>query len=216
LLGLASVVCSYSRVSLLGLAGAAAVSLLLLKKYALGWAMVLCLLLLGTSPKVRTLVVEHLARGQEDRSLDTFFSHRLSMWDHVVEDYGVSVVGRGYAAGFRYDDDLAVGNAHNSLVELYFNVGLVGAAAWLFFIGTVYRRLYRLLRAPATLDYELVAVAGVMIFLLMKALAATVFVYLDASMLILAGVVIYVVRRPVLAEQEGRFPVRRRAVSPLY
>jgi hypothetical protein len=83
----------------------------------------------------------------------------------------------------------------NSLVELYFNVGLLGIAAWLFFIGSVYQRLYRLLRAQAALDYELVSVAGVMIFLLMKALAATVFVYLDASMLILAGAVIYVVRR---------------------
>jgi O-antigen ligase len=216
LIGLASAVCSYSRVSLLGLAVAAAGSLLLLKKYALGWALILCLLLLGTSPKVRILVVEHLARGQEDRSLDTFFSHRLAMWDHVVEDYGVSVVGRGYAAGFRYDDSLAVGNAHNSVVELYFNVGLVGVAAWLFFIGTVYRRLYRLLRAQAAVDYELIAVAGVMLFLLLKAVAATVFVYLDASMLILAGVVIYVVRRPIPAEQEGLLPVRRRAVSPLH
>jgi O-antigen ligase len=216
LIGLASVVCSYSRISLLGLAVATAASLLLLKRYALGWALVLCLLLLGTSGKVRTLTVEHLARGQEDRSLDTFFSHRLAMWDRVLEDYGVSVVGRGYAAGFRYDDNLLVGNAHNSLVELYFNVGLVGAATWLFFIGTVYRRLYRLWRASATLDYEFISVAGVMIFLLMKALAATVFVYLDASMLILAGAVIYVVRQPIPAEQETLLREYRRNVSPLY
>jgi O-antigen ligase len=214
LMGLASVVCSYSRISLLGLAVATAASLLLLKRYALGWALVLCLLLLGTSGKVRTLTVEHLARGQEDRSLDTFFSHRLAMWDHVVKDYGVSVVGRGYAAGFRYDDNLLVGNAHNSLVELYFNVGLVGAAMWLFLIGTVYRRLYRLWRASATLDYEFISVAGVMIFLLTKALAATVFVYLDASMLILAGAVIYVVRRPAPAEQEGLLLDYRRSTSP--
>jgi O-antigen ligase len=216
LIGLASVVGSYSRVSLLALAVAAAGSLLLLKKYALGWALILCLLLLGTSEKVRTLAVEHLARGQEDRGLDTFFSHRLEMWDHVLNDYGVSVVGRGYAAGFRYDDNLVVGHAHNSLVELYFNVGLLGVAAWLFFIGTVYQRLYRLLRAPAALDCELVSVAGVMIFLLMKALAATVFVYLDAGMLILAGAVIYVVRRPTVAEQEALLLARRRDVSPWY
>jgi O-antigen ligase len=214
LIGLASVVCSYSRVSLLGLAVAAAGSLLLLKRHALGWAMILCLSLLGLSEKARTLVVEHLARGQEDRSLDTFFSHRLAMWDHVVSDYGVSVVGRGYAAGFRYDDDLAVGHAHNSLVELYFNIGLVGVAMWLFFIGTVYNRLYRLLRAQAAIDYELVAVAGVMIFLLMKAVAATVFVYLDASMLILAGVVIYVVRRLAAAEQDALRMDRRGDVLP--
>jgi hypothetical protein len=214
LLGLASVVCSYSRVSLLGLAVATAGSLLLLKRRALGCAMILCLLLLGTSERVRTLAVEHLARGQEDRSLDTFFSHRLEMWDRVLNDYGISIVGRGYAAGFRYDDSLAVGHAHNSLVELYFNVGLAGVATWLFFIGTVCHRLYRLLRAQPAVDYELVAVAGVMIFLLMKALAATVFVYLDASMLIMAGVVIYVVRRLTAAEQEGRLMDRRRVFSP--
>jgi O-antigen ligase len=195
---------------------AAAGSLLLLKKYALGWALILCLLLLGTSEKARTLAVEHLARGQEDRGLDTFFSHRLEMWDRVLTDYGVSVVGRGYAAGFRYDDSLVVGNAHNSLVELYFNVGLLGVAAWLFFIGTVYHRLYRLVRAHTALDYELVSVAGVMIFLLMKALAATVFVYLDASMLIMAGVVIYVVRRLTAAEQDGLLLDRRRDISPWY
>lgn len=216
LLGLASAICSYSRISLLGLAAATAASLLLLKRYALAWALVLCLLLLGTSARVRTLIVEHLARGQEDRSLDTFFSHRLEMWDRVLRDYGVSVVGRGYAAGFRYDDDLLVGNAHNSLVELYFNVGLVGVAAWLFFLGTVYRRLYRLWRTPAALDCEFISVAGVMIFLLTKALAATVFVYLDASMLILAGTVIYAVRWPVLIEQEGLLLDYRRGASPSY
>ena len=202
LIGLASVICSYSRISLLGLALAAAASLVLLKKYALGCALLLCLSLLGTSQKVRTVAVEHLARGQEDRSIDTFFSHRLAMWDRMLTDYGASVVGRGYAAGFRYDDALAVGNAHNSFFELYFNVGLLGVAAWLFFIGTVYHRLYRLLRSQTTVDYELVAVAGVMIFLLIKALAATVFVYLDAGMLILAGTVIYVVRRPLVTEQD--------------
>jgi hypothetical protein len=98
LMGLASVVCSYSRVSLLGLAVATAGSLLLLKRYALGWAVILCLSLLGMSEKARTLAVEHLARGQEDRGLDTFFSHRLEMWDRVLTDYGVSVVGRGCPA----------------------------------------------------------------------------------------------------------------------
>jgi O-antigen ligase len=161
-------------------------------------------------------VVEHLARGQEDRSLDTFFSHRLTMWDHVLTDYRASVVGRGYAAGFRYEDDLLVGNAHNSFVELYFNVGLLGVAAWLFFIGTVYRRLYRLLRSQTAIDYELISVASVMIFLLLKALAATVFVYLDASMLILAGAVVYVVRRLAVAEQEKLLMGSRRDLSPGY
>jgi O-antigen ligase len=216
LLGLASVVCSYSRISLLGLAVATGSSLLLLKRYALGCALLLGLSLLGTSQRVRTLAVEHLARGQEDRSLDTFFSHRLAMWDHVLIDYRVSVVGRGYAAGFRYDDDLMVGNAHNSFVELYFNVGLLGVAAWLFFIGTVYHRLYRLLRSQRAIDYELISVAGVMIFLLLKALAATVFVYLDAGMLILAGAVIYVVRRLAVAEQEKLLMGPRRDFSPVY
>jgi len=203
LLGLASVVCSYSRSSLFGLAVAVVFSLALLRKHALGWALVLCLLLVGTSPRVRTLVVDHLARGQEDRSLDTFSSHRLEMWDHVLKDYRASVVGRGYAAGFRYDDDLTTGHAHNSLVELYFNVGLLGAVAWLLFIGAVGSRLYRLLRSRTTLDYESVSIAGVMVFLLVKALAATVFVYLDASMLILAGAVIYVERRLAATEPEG-------------
>ncbi len=215
-IGLASVVCSYSRVSLIALAGATVGSLLLLKRYALGCAMILCLSLLGTSGKVRSLAVEHLARGQEDRSLDTFFSHRLEMWDRILNDYRVSIVGRGYAAGFRYDDNLAVGHAHNSLIELYFNVGRLGVAAWLFFIGTVCNRLYRLLRSQTTIDYELVAVAGVMIFLLIKTLAATVFVYLDASMLIMAAVVIYVVRRLTAAEQDELLLDRRRDFSPSY
>ena len=215
LLGLASVVCSYSRISLLGLAVAAMGSLLLLRKYALGWAIVLCLLLLGTSPKARTLVVEHLARGQEDRSLDTFSSHRLTMWDHVLSDYRVSVVGRGYAAGFRYDEDLDTGHAHNSVVELYFNVGLLGVVAWLLFIVAVCSRLYRLLRSRAAMDGQLVSIVGVMVFMLMKALASTVFVYLDASMLIMVGIVIYVVRR-LAARRAGGVADQRRARSSRY
>jgi O-antigen ligase len=203
LLGLASVVCSYSRISLFGLGLAGLVALVLLRQYALLWAGVLCLALLGTNGKVRTLAVEHLARGQEDRSLDTFASHRFQMWDHVLSDYQASLVGRGYAAGFRYDEDLSTGHAHNSLVEAYFNIGLLGAAAWLFFVGTVGSRLYRLLRAPTTRDGQLVAIVSVTIFLLIKALASTVFVYLDASMLLLAGIIIYVVRQQAAVASDG-------------
>jgi O-antigen ligase len=203
LLGLASVICSYSRTSLLGLVVAALFTLVLLKKYVLGWALLLCLALVATSGRVRTLVVEHLARGQQDHSLDTLSSHRLTMWEHVLSDYRASVVGRGYAAGFRYDDDLTTGNAHNSLVELYFNLGLVGTGAWLVLMGTVARFLARLLRSRAPGDDELVSVAGTMVFLMVKAMASTVFVYLDASMLILAGIVIYVVRRLAVIEQES-------------
>ena len=216
LLGLASVVCSYSRISLLGLGIAALCALLLLRKYALGWALVLCLLLLGTSPKARTLVVEHLARGQEDRSLDTFASHRLTMWEHVLGDYRVSAVGRGYAAGFRYDEDLTTGHAHNSVVELYFNVGLLGVGAWLLFIVAVGGRLYRLLKSQAAVDDQLVSIVAVTVFMLVKALGSTVFVYLDASMLILVGIVICVVRRRAVAEQEGLLMTSERDLSLSY
>jgi O-antigen ligase len=200
LIGLASVVCSYSRSSLLGLAVAALCSLILLRKYALCLAILLCFALLGTVPKVRTLTIEHLARGQEDRSLDTFSSHRIAMWETILSSYGTSVVGRGYAAGFRYDDNLTSGHAHNSLVELYFNVGLLGVVAWLLLIGALCSHLYRLLRAQVTIDYQLVSIVGVMVFMLMKALASTVFVYLDVSMLIMAGMIVYVMRRRIAAE----------------
>jgi hypothetical protein len=215
-LGLASVVCSYSRISLLAVVLAALGSLILLRKHALVWAMFLCLALVGTSAKVRTLAVAHLARGQEDRSLDTFTSHRVSMWDRALREYGVSLVGRGYAAGFRYDDNQTTGHAHNSLVELYFNVGLLGLVAWLFLIGAVVSRLHRLLKSQAATDPELVSVLGVMAFLLMKALGSTVFVYLDAGMLILAGIIIYVERRLAEVEQKGLLPSEDQDLSLLY
>lgn len=203
LMGWASVVCSYSRSSLIGLVVAVACSLVLLRKYALGWALILCVALVATSGKVQTLLLEHLARGQEDRSLDTFSSNRLEMWSHMLGAYRTSVVGRGYAAGFRYDEDLAVGHAHNSLFELYFNVGLIGVAAWLLLMGTVCSRLYYLWRTRVTIDPPLVAIVGVMVFLLVKATASTVFVYLDASMLILAGIVIYIEKRLAATEFSG-------------
>jgi O-antigen ligase len=200
LIGLASVICSYSRTSLLGLVVAVLCTLLLLRKYALCLAILLCFALLGTDPKIRTLAVEHLARGQEDRSLDTFSSNRLEMWETILSSYGASVVGRGYAAGFRYDDNLTTGHAHNSVVELYFNVGLLGVIAWLLLIGTLCHHLYRLLRAQATIDYQLISIAGVMVFMLVKALASTVFVYLDVSMLLMAGIIVYTMRRLAAAE----------------
>ena len=68
LLGLASVVCSYSRISLFGLAIATFCSLILLKKYALVWGILLGLSLLGTSGRVRTLAIEHLARAGRPES----------------------------------------------------------------------------------------------------------------------------------------------------
>jgi O-antigen ligase len=134
----------------------------------------------------------------------------------VLSDYGVSVVGRGYAAGFRYDDSLTTGHAHNSIVEVYFNVGLLGVVTWLLFIGAVCRRLVRLLKSQATVDSQLVSVAGVMVFMLVKALGSTVFVYLDASMLIMAGIVIYVVRRLAAAEQDGLMTSSERDLSLSY
>lgn len=216
LLGLASVVCSYSRISLLAVGLVGLGVLILLRKYALIWAGILCLVFLGTSEKARTLIVEHLARGQEDRSLDMFTSHRVSMWQDALREYGASVVGRGYAAGFRYDDNQSTGHAHNSLVELYFNVGLLGVAAWLFLMATVCRRLYRLLRVQGTRERELVSVIGVTAFLLLKAMGSTVFVYLDASMLILAGIVIYVVRQRAFVEREGLLLAAERDLSLSY
>jgi O-antigen ligase len=203
LIGLASVICSYSRSSLLGLVVAALCALILLRKYALCLAILLCFALLGADPKIRTLAIEHLARGQEDRSLDTFSSHRIAMWETILSSYGASVVGRGYAAGFRYDDNLTTGHAHNSLVELYFNVGLLGVVAWLLLVGALGGHLYRLLRAQVTIDYQLISIAGVMVFMLVKALASTVFVYLDVSMLIMAGMIVYVIKRRAVVDHVG-------------
>ncbi len=216
LVGLASVVCSYSRSSLLGLVVAALCSLVLLRKYALCLAILLCFALLGTAPKIRTLAIEHLARGQEDHSLDTFSSHRIAMWETILSSYGTSVVGRGYAAGFRYDDNLTAGHAHNSPVELYFNVGLPGVVAWLLLIGALCGHLYRLLRAQVTIDYQLVSIVGVMVFMLMKALASTVFVYLDVSMLIMAGMIVYVMRRQAAVEHAEVVVSAGNSLNPLY
>ena len=141
--------------------------------------------------QVRMLAMDHLARGKEDRSLDTLTSNRLEMWDYVLEHYHSSIFGRGYAAGFRYDDTLTDGHAHNSLVELYFDVGILGVFAWLMLIGTVCYHLYYLMRLQTGIDYQFISILGVMFFLLMKAFASTVFVNLDQSMFILAAIITY-------------------------
>ncbi len=200
LLGLASTVFSYSRSSLLGLVVATLCVLLLLRKH--GWilAFVLCGVLLVIVPKTRTLALDHLARGQEDRSLNTLSSNRLEMWEGVLSEYRTSVVGRGFAAGFRYDDRQSNGHAHNSVMQLYFDVGLLGVVAWLGLIGTVYSYLYRLVKLHAALDYQLVCIIGVMVFLLMKALASTVFVQLDQGMLLMVAVIVYVMQRLAVPE----------------
>ncbi|MEJ2646882.1 MAG: O-antigen ligase family protein [Sedimentisphaerales bacterium] len=195
LVGLASTVCSYSRSSLLGLVPAAFLSLLLMKKYTIVLIVIACLVLAGTSYKARVLVMDHLARGNEERTLDTLTSNRIEMWDYVLEQYHTSVFGRGYAAGFRYDDTLTDGHAHNSLVELYFDVGLLGVLSWLTLIVSVYSYLYFLLRLHTVIDFQLISVLGVMSFLFIKAIASTVFVHLDQSMFILAAVIVYAMRR---------------------
>jgi O-antigen ligase len=196
LLGLASTVFSYSRSSLLGLMVAGVCVLLMLRRH--GWllALVLCGVLLAIVPKTRTLAVEHLARGQEDRSLNTLSSHRLEMWEGVLSEYRAPVVGRGFAAGFRYDDRQSDGHAHNSIVQVYFDVGLLGVVAWLALIGTLCSYLYRLVKVQVAVDCELVSLAAVTVFLLTKALASTVFVHLDQGMLLMAAIVVYVMRRP--------------------
>jgi O-antigen ligase len=200
LIGLASTVFSYSRSSLLALVVAALCVLLMLRRY--GWILVilLCGVLLATVPKVRTLTIAHLARGQEGRSFNTLSSNRLEMWEDALSEYRTSVVGRGFAAGFRYDDHQSDGHAHNSVVQLYFDLGLLGVIVWLAFIGTVCSYLYRLVKTQVTPDGQLVSVAGVMVFLLMKALASTVFVHLDQGMLLLVAIIVYVMRRLAVSE----------------
>jgi O-antigen ligase len=211
LIGLASTVFSYSRSSLLGLVVAAFCVLLMLRRH--GWILVilLCGVLLATVPKVRTLTIEHLARGQEGRSLNTLSSNRLEMWEDALGEYRTSVVGRGFAAGFRYDDHQSDGHAHNSVVQLYFDLGLLGVVVWLGLVGTVCSYLYRLLKMQVTPDGQLVSIAGVVVFLLIKALASTVFVHLDQGMLLLVAIIVYVMRR--LAVPEYAEPILNRAAD---
>jgi O-antigen ligase len=86
---------------------------------------------------------------------------------------------------------------------VYFNVGLLGVVTWLLFIATVCRRLYRLWKTQTSVDGQFIAIVGVLIFMLIKAMGSTVFVYLDASMLIMAGIVIYLVRQDAATEPDG-------------
>ena len=200
-IGLASVVCSYSRISLLGTAMTAMCILLLLRKYKLAVLITLCVVLVGMDENVRSTSMDHFARGKEDRSLDDLSSNRLEMWDYVLAEYGASLAGRGYAAGFRFDKHFSTGHAHNSFFELYFNVGMLGIAAWLLMIGTVFYHLCRFMRARTETDYQFVSVIAVMVFLSFKAVASTVFVYLDMSMIILASTIVYVVKRQMEDEE---------------
>jgi O-antigen ligase len=172
----------------------------MLRKHGCILAMVLCGGLLVIVPRTRTLALDHLARGQEDRSLNALSSNRLTMWEGVLSEYRTPVVGRGFAAGFRYDDHQSNGHAHNSVMQLYFDVGLLGVVAWLGLIGTVCSYLYRLVKVQVPLDYELVSIAGVMVFLLMKALASTVFVHLDQGMLLMVAIIVYVMKRLAVPE----------------
>lgn len=200
-IGLASVVCSYSRISLLGTGVTSICTLVLLKKYKFVLAAVLCVILVGINKDVRSKSMDHFARGNEDRSLDDLSSNRLAMWDYVLEEYGASLAGRGYAAGFRFDKNFSTGHAHNSFFELYFNVGVFGLVAWLFTIGTILRCLCRFLRARMQTDHQLISIVAVMFFLCLKAVASTVFVYLDMSMMILASILVYIVKRQMEDEE---------------
>ena len=200
-IGLASVICSYSRISLLGVAMTAMCVLALMRKYKWILVMALCVLIIGMDENVRSTSMDHFARGKEDRGLDDLSSNRLDMWDYVLDEFGASLAGRGYAAGFRFDKNFSAGHAHNSFIELYFNVGMLGIAAWLLMIGSVFYHLGKLLRAQTETDYQFVSIIAVMVFLCFKAVASTVFVYLDMSMMILASVIVYIVKRQIEDEE---------------
>lgn len=202
-IGLASVFCSYSRASLVGLVVAAIGSMALLKRWLLILVTALCFLLIGLGSNSRELLMDHLARGKQNRDIGTLSSGRIAMWGDVLQRYGVSIVGHGYAAGFRYDDTLLAGHAHNSIIEQYYNAGLVGVCAWLFMAGTICLALVHLWKSSVEIDYQLVSIISVMIFLLIKALASTVFVYFNYDFLTLAAVIVYAEKRLIADEIGG-------------
>lgn len=193
MIGLASLFFSYSRASLIGFIIAVTCSLLMLKRYILTLVITICLLLFAWGSTTRILALDHLARGKEVKDIDTLSSYRVTMWKNILKDRDVLIVGYGYAAGFRYSD-FDSGHAHNSIFELYYNNGLIGVLTWLLMIGSMCYGLFVVWRLQGHMDFGWIAIVSVMIFLLIKACAASIFVYLDMQFFLLVSVIIFIER----------------------
>jgi exopolysaccharide production protein ExoQ len=113
-------------------------------------------------------LVDFVLRGEGTARLETF-NGRLDLWQEAIGlvqrrpllGYGLTA-SRGL-----FLDSTGLGGAHNALVNVLVDGGLIGAACWLALLATVFGSLWRLPQTPAvTTDRPLLL--GSMIFLVVN------------------------------------------------
>jgi len=88
-------------------------------------------------------------------------SGRTAMWNGLLDNLGNDwIFGKGIAASGNFIDDYFpdLGHPHNDYLRFYYDLGVVGLAMWLIFVGavgtTMYKSLRRCIRTRST-DYPL-------------------------------------------------------------
>jgi O-antigen ligase len=190
-LGVATVIASYSRMAF----GALGITLLLmsilLKRWQYAAVMLLVLGILALAPGAFSALRTHMAQGREaTANVDTWSSGRWSLWHQCFEKVesgglGPLFVGNGLGVGLRYDEDLLVGHAHNSYIELMVDVGLFGLLLWFGLVVSCLWTFLRYCRGSRKARDTWALPLGVLLFLIILSVGASAMVHFGADTLLL-------------------------------
>ncbi len=115
-----------------------------------------------------------------DNAADVLLSGRLGLWEIILEKPWNLIFGRGFGAALLTENALHNTNAHNSIVELLINAGIVATALWLVIwwrLFVYYRYIIRNKRfLPLHINYYHLSFS-LLILICIKSMANITFVY---------------------------------------
>lgn len=195
-LGFITIPASYSRTSLFATSAALLFVLIAFRRIGVVILLSAILSLAMASAPVRTNIIKHIDRGRDSTNIDDFTSGRLGLWQKTLERFsGSFVLGKGYGAAFRTGGIEDATNAHNSYIEVFSGVGVVGFCLWVYTLSTICVHLTALWqKQPGRSRYRHLTVLALLIYLLAGSMGNTRGVYLDYSMLLLASIIVYVAK----------------------
>jgi len=204
MIGMITLVLSYTRSALVLFVFAGAVFLFFNRKYILLTFAAFCMVALLTVGSARNLVDSHLRRGDSEQNIATL-SSRAVLWNHILQKDSLRlIIGEGYATGTLFQDfredgsgrSFKIRNAHNSILEIINSTGVIGAFVWIIVILRINFQLFRhLIRVRHAVDKDEymfhLFVSCVFLLSSLRSFMNSTFVYLDYFLPVLFAVAVY-------------------------
>lgn len=138
---------------------------------------------------------EETIAASDSSEADVLASGRLSIWSKIIENPEKCILGQGYGTAFKTENikKFGVTNAHNSIMELLYNVGIFACFFWLRLWYILYKRYKWLIKfkklLPLPIEFYHLSMS-LLILNFIRSFANISFVYMQLDVFSTIGVII--------------------------